>query len=771
MNASGKWNWAWLLVAVLAITAFFGWHAARHAIPVGLAGPQSDGLTQGLPKLVFYSDELRAGRFPTWDPWIGAGSPDYPVRHHPVYPPTWLTARLLPPWLAMLADYWLAFVLFYVFGFAFFRRAEAPPATAAAGSLALTFGGLQLHYLFYPYFGQTAAWIPLVFLSLDGLLDRQRNRWRPFATGAAAIGLMMLAGMLNYVVYTLLVGAALVLFRTWESRPPAGVWVKAWLLALALVLVGAMIGAARWLPLVDGVERLRGGYGNWDAFQALLTTPARFFGSLAPGAFTDYGFRRGATIVAYGLSAWTLALSFAVAGRKSRSDWFWLAILLVCLLTTTNNPLARVLFDHLLGYGSFHPSRFWCVGGLALVWLAVRAINQIAVGEHAQRLTAVAAGLTVGWLLLGLAITPEFRASAWRHLAPAVIGAAGLFAAFFAGRKLGPGRTALLLAAVLAGEVFLRAAVSSERIDTRRLYRPTPISETLRASPAPFRVLRIGDRWDWMRDGRLYTQEALKVDRIEDLHAYSSMIDPALQSLVGLYQEGRQAELNPFDTGASVQPFLTDAPLRDGFADGVNARFVLSQHPLNPRDNLELAAEHGGLFLYENKNALPRAFVPRETSLVADEEEALLVLRRGIDWRRQAILVGLPGDRPEAPPADGVTPAPTIVETRERLANRQRYRVLSPAAGYLVVTDLYDRDWRASVNGKTETIRRADLAFRAVPIPAGESEIEFSYRPTAFYQGLRLSLSAAALLALLAIAGYLSELVRTSGTSKDPATP
>lgn len=767
MPATERKNRAIHLLAVLAITAFFGWHAVRHAVPVGLAGPQSDGLTQGLPKLVFYADELRAGRFPTWDPWVGTGSPDYPVRHHPVYPFTWLTARLLPPWLAMLADYWLAFLFLYAFACRFFHRAEATAPAAAAGALALAFGGLQLHYLFYPYFSQTMAWIPLVFLALEGLFRRPDGRWREVAAGAAALGLMLLAGMLNYAVYTLLAGAAWVLFQTWDRRPPVGRWASCWLLALGLVAIGFLAGAARWLPLLDGMERLRGGYAQWDAFQALLTTPARFFGSFAPGAFSDYGFRRGATILSYGLTAWTLAASFAVFGRKSRTDWFWLAVLLVGLATTTRTPLAHGLFDYLPGYGSFHPARYWCVGGLALLWLTVRALGQVAAAPDARRLLGLAAALAAVWMILGFAATPAFRAGAWKHLLPAAIGLVGLAVAFFLGRRLGAGRTALLLAAVLALEVYGRATVSAERIDTRRLYRSTPIIEALKAVAEPYRVLRIGDRWNWVRDGRLYTQEALKYDRIEDLHAYSSMIDPDLRELVGLYQEGRQAELNPFDTGASVQPFLTDKPLRTGFADGINARFILSQQALRTDEHFRLAAEHGGLFLYENVGAMPRAFVPRETPLIADPQAVLNRLRQGIDWHRQTIVTGLPGDHPTLYPDDG---PPAEVAILRRVANRQTYRVHSPAAGFLVVTDLFDRDWRATVNGRPEPIRRADLAFRAVPIPAGESEVDFIYRPAAFAQGARLSLGAAALLCLLLLAGGLKDRVRTSGTSKAPAT-
>ena len=46
-----------------------------------------------------------------------------------------------------------------------------------------------------------------------------------------------------------------------------------------------------------------------------------------------------------------------------------------------------------------------------------------------------------------------------------------------------------------------------------------------------------------------------------------------------------------------------------------------------------------------------------------------------------------------------------------------------------MLTDAHYPGWRASVNGTDTPIARADLMFRAVPIPAGESVVVFTYQP------------------------------------------
>lgn len=58
-----------------------------------------------------------------------------------------------------------------------------------------------------------------------------------------------------------------------------------------------------------------------------------------------------------------------------------------------------------------------------------------------------------------------------------------------------------------------------------------------------------------------------------------------------------------------------------------------------------------------------------------------------------------------------------------------RFRTKTGSAGYLHLFQQYHHRWQATVNGKNTAIRRADLTFMAVPIPAGESEIEIRFQP------------------------------------------
>jgi hypothetical protein len=69
-----------------------------------------------------------------------------------------------------------------------------------------------------------------------------------------------------------------------------------------------------------------------------------------------------------------------------------------------------------------------------------------------------------------------------------------------------------------------------------------------------------------------------------------------------------------------------------------------------------------------------------------------------------------------------------------------RLEAEAPAGGgWLVLVDTFDTDWRARVDGDPAEVVRANVAFRAVRLPAGRHDVQFDYRPRAVAWGLGLS--------------------------------
>ena len=78
---------------------------------------------------------------------------------------------------------------------------------------------------------------------------------------------------------------------------------------------------------------------------------------------------------------------------------------------------------------------------------------------------------------------------------------------------------------------------------------------------------------------------------------------------------------------------------------------------------------------------------------------------------------------------------------------------------YLVVSDSHYPGWRATLDGSSVPLHRANYALRAVRLPAGTHRVRFEYAPWSFRGGLAVSLlSLGGLLAALFLARRRSSL-------------
>lgn len=118
-----------------------------------------------------------------------------------------------------------------------------------------------------------------------------------------------------------------------------------------------------------------------------------------------------------------------------------------------------------------------------------------------------------------------------------------------------------------------------------------------------------------------------------------------------------------------------------------------------------------------------RAYLARATRVVPDnrggDQEALGLLREGdID-----VIHGAADAQGMALEASGQVDILAYSDTGVSLS------VSAPQAAYLILSDAWYPGWRATVNGDPTPIQRANLVFRALPVPAGDSSVIFSFEP------------------------------------------
>jgi hypothetical protein len=198
---------------------------------------------------------------------------------------------------------------------------------------------------------------------------------------------------------------------------------------------------------------------------------------------------------------------------------------------------------------------------------------------------------------------------------------------------------------------------------------------------------------------------------------------------------------------------------RLNLASMMNARYIVAGVRLADRPSLRpvwVGRDYAGeaRVIYENLEAYPRAWIAGVYRVEKPDETLALMANAEVDLRHTVLLE----DKPSVEPVPGDSASVTV----ERLDPAESaFRVTLDRPGILVVSEVYYKDWKATVDGVPAGVMRANHVLRAVALPAGRHEIVFRYDGSLVREGAVVSITTFTL-ALLAWAG--ASLVRRKGT-------
>ncbi len=306
------------------------------------------------------------------------------------------------------------------------------------------------------------------------------------------------------------------------------------------------------------------------------------------------------------------------------------------------------------------------------------------------------------------------------------------------------------LVAVLVVELFVIGFGFYPRADAALVAANAPALEWLATQPQPFRIAAYGD------DGILPPNTGMLYG-LEDVRGYDSIIPRQyVQYMEQAYPQWGLA-YNRINAIPAQTPEALDSPL----LDMLNVRFVLTREPID-RPGYALAYGDPGVpgqtLIYENLEALPRAYTVPQARVIADEAERLAALAT-LDPRREVII-----ESPlESPLPAGISDGyPLAAESIVHGANEVYVTVDLPAPGMLVLADSYSDGWVAYIRPADDsshkadpddgeqalTLYRANGNFRAVAVPAGRHVVRIKYSPDSVKFGLYLSFMSAVVVGL-----------------------
>jgi len=230
---------------------------------------------------------------------------------------------------------------------------------------------------------------------------------------------------------------------------------------------------------------------------------------------------------------------------------------------------------------------------------------------------------------------------------------------------------------------------------------------------------------------------------------------------------------SPLHRAFAVRNF--DSPMMDLMA----VKYVVAAEPLSEEESKGLRLVYAGdLWVYENGDALPRAFVVPNWQFVKSPQDALRQIRDSkFDPRKKAILEEAKDEKHRRQGKTKLTtrpssPAPRPVHLGDRV-NTLVIDVTLKSDGVLIVADGAYPGWRA-FGRERESRRRQQLptfitnyAFRAVILPKGNWQVVWVYFPEAVVIGLFLSLIAIATTAAIFVTKFVGLVIFQKGLKSE----
>lgn len=720
-----------------------------------------------LPNMLYGLQRVGAGGSGLlWNPFQNCGQPSLGISSTGLLYPLNLLFFGLDSDLAMRIQLVANFAIAGIGMYALARELGAGRVAALCAALTFELGAatVQLN-TWTPQVSDAYVWLPLTMLFCERILRAPSLRNVVGLGGSIAVSLLSGSPQIMLFTYQLIV--LRVVFE-YATRRPLPSWRTLAAIAAGLAL-GPLIDAVQVLPGIEtAVDSVRGGSLN--------------LGELRHAASLSLDHVRTSLTQRHGvfnpiiLVPWVVAsASWLRAPTRRRAVFYTLAgALYYALAFGVSTPLFALYLKLPFGALFREPVRFTWVSSFCLAALT-------GLGADAILRRPPSARRAVGALLCMAAAVAAFEWLTLNHLRHvewvfvALVAAAAVLATRSAPVRRLAG--ALIIAGTAAnlltfGSPGLPAAVNAVSTRQMTLQRLLPDHSVYSTHADVFTGLR---------------EKMTAQDRVHIVHGLTNFA--LVPKIASLYQLPSIDDYEPQPSRRWAQYLVTLRtgqdmtnlsqfyyPPLDRFAPGFRKRLLdlaavrylivdgtvdSGVHAVDPPLAQIAAWPDLHVVLYENRQALPRAFYVPRLTVEGDARRLLHRLAEGADDPRRSALI-------EAPPPSGFVgtddgagegAAEFVVDEPERVV----LRVQAPARGFLYLADQYHRGWTAAVNRLPTPIVRANHVFRAVEVPAGESIVEFRYTPASVRIGAAITVGTLAGLALLAIAAWRRAPPRTPG--------
>lgn len=686
------------------LVTFFPPWSSQYGISVG-NNAMPDVISQIYPWKRVTIASWKMGQVPMWNPYSFAGTPHAANYQSAVFSPfnlLFFVLREIDAWSFLIL---LQPLLAGLFMYAFLRSLVRSQPASLIGSIAFMFCGFMVVWMAYGTLGYAVLWLPLILYAIQ--TERKLLL-------TASIALSFLSGHFQMSLYVFGMAVIFFIFKKRDIR--FGLF-----LLLGLLLASPQLNLS-YNAYSASVRSLLFQAGEIIPWNYLITLFAPdFFGN--PVTRNDWFGHYAEWASFIGVIPLLLAL-YTIFIKKSKEAWLFWIVAAISLLLATPSILTTALFQAKIPVLSVSAaSRIIVLFSFSLSVLAVIGLDGLTKDWRNTRRKGVlwlGGGLIVflllvwGALIFFKPLPIEKLIVAKRNfilpsgLALVAVGLA--YAGFF--------KNKIFRLAIVSGFVFLTAAdllrfaIKWMPFDPREYVYP------------PMNVIKYLQ--DNIGNNRMFGNFGNELA--------SGFFLPSLEGYDALYKSRYGEFISALDNGTigipqrSVVQIGKAATFAEKALQLLGVKYYVHKkgdgrsvwaYPFWNFPHYKLTYSDEYFEVYENTEALPRAFLASEFKVETDNQRIIDTILSAKNPQDFVVLEKEPNLKPQKGEGN------VLIE--KYLPNEVIFNVNTSVPKLLFLSDTYDPGWHAFVDGAPTPLYRADYAFRAVSVPAGEHTIRMVY--------------------------------------------
>lgn len=732
------------LLSLLLVIIFFWQFFFRGLLPIpadaiiGLYHPYRDLYAKDYPRGIPFKNFLitdpvrqqypwknlsinliKEGDLPLWNPYSFSGTPLLANFQSATFYPLNVLFFILPFNLAWSLLIILGVFLSLVFMFYFLSNLKLNRWSSLLGSIVFAFSGFSIAWLEWGNILHTIAWLPLMLLSVDKIVNSagsktRSNIWLTILTFSLISSFF--AGHLQIFSYIFMAFLIYLLFRLIETKPKK--LLRPFLLSLGIFL---LITSVQWIPTLHFI--IESGrtidQSNWQKigwfipWQHLLQfVVPDFFGN--PATLNYWGvFNYGEFVGYVGVLPLILGI-FALFFRKDKNVFLFGLLFFLSLIFSLPTPFAKIPYILNLPFVSTsQPTRLISIIDFSLAVLSAYGLD-LFLKERRKIIYPIIIILLI-YISLWAAVIFLINNSQLRDnmliaknnlIFPTVIfGVSVILISLGLIKSLKRFTTIIILGFILLAvfDLFRFGWKFTPFTKENYLFPDTKTLAFLKDQKGQFRIMT--------GDSRIFSPNFSDVYKLESVDGYDPLYLQRYAELIVASERGKPDISPPFGFDRIITPHNFDSRL----IDLLGVKYLLSLSDISNK-NFEKVFSEGETRVYQNKNALPRAFFVKSTIMGKDKNESIgLLFSNKEKLNLTAIVEGFKNSSWSLGEAQ-------ILSYKE---NKVLVKTKNEGDGFLVLTDSFYPSWHVKIDGKSSQIYRTDYNFRGIVVPGGSHAVEF----------------------------------------------